>query len=238
MKDRLKFIILPGWGNDGSGKMWQYQKQHLQELDTEFIIVTDKTTVTEAAEEVLSKAPEQFIVLGHSMGGLIAQHVALMAPQRVKNLILVGTFPGNISPAQRAIFEERMLQPSLKGTISTHLEELNKGAVAPSRANDRVLLESLRACQNLTDAELVNQSKILLSAQDISEKLAAISTPTLILWGRHDQFFPMEVQALMLKHLANAKLAIIEDCGHIPSLEQPQATTSLLSLWLQMTVTN
>ncbi len=232
--NRPKLVIIPGWSNDSSGRLWHYQRQYLQEqYDVEFIVVTNRTTVKEAAEEVLCRAPEQFVLLGHSLGGLIAQHVAIQVPQRVQNLILVGTFPGRISSEQRTFFETGILQPLLNGTICW--EELNKACVSPARIEDRILLESLRAGQGLSNDELIQQTKILLSAQDICKELPAVSAPTLIIYGRDDQLFSMETQKLMLDHLPNAKLVIIEDCGHLPSLEQPQAVTSLLSLWLQMT---
>jgi hypothetical protein len=49
------------------------------------------------------------------------------------------------------------------------------GNVAPDRINDQVLLESLCACQGLNNEELINQARMLLSAQDICRKLSAIS---------------------------------------------------------------
>jgi pimeloyl-ACP methyl ester carboxylesterase len=56
--------------------------------------------------------------------------------------------------------------------------------------------------------------------------------PVLIIYGRQDQFFTMEMQQLMLDRLPQARLEIIENCGHLPSLEQAEPTTQLLLAWL------
>lgn len=233
MNNRQKLVIIPGWSNAGN-KMWKHQLPYLQEhYDVETIVVSNKTTVSEMADEVLRRAPDTFLLLGHSLGGLIAQNVALKAPHRVKRLMLVGTFPGNTPAEQRAFFETSMLKPLLDGSIAQHWEQLNKACVAPTRENDQDLLQELLECQGLSVEGLINQTRVLMDARDISNQLSALTMPTLILYGRQDQFFSLEMQHLMMEKLPNAQLSIIEECGHLPPLEQPEMVSHLLTQWLE-----
>lgn len=230
MHQRKKLVLLPGWSNDAD-RMWAHQIEQLSPyFDIETVVVSNQTTVNDMADEVLRRAPDQFILMGHSLGGLVAQHVALKAPQRVTHLILVSTFPGNAPDGQRTFFKDNMLAPLQNGTVDW--AELNRACVAPTRVSDRQLLGALAACQRLPTEGLVNQTKVLISSEDISEKLSRLSMPALIVHGREDQMFTLEMQQLMQSRLTNSTLRIIEDCGHVPALEQPQVTSSVLRDWL------
>src|ERR1700733_566272 len=63
-------------------------------------------TFAGCVEEVLAAAPERFALCGYSMGGRIAQHVALAAPERLSRLVLVSTSPGIEDPRERALRRE------------------------------------------------------------------------------------------------------------------------------------
>jgi len=232
MHKRQKLVILPGWSHAGA-LMWHHQISQLEaQYDIEAIVITDKTTAEDTADAVLARAPGQFVLLGHSLGGYIAQQVAIKAPHRVRRLILVATHPGNSSEEQRDFFEQSMLQPLLAGVLPDW-DALHASAVAPQYANDRGLLQNLAQCQGLSLEALTNQTKVLLSARDISPQLATLPIPTLIIYGRQDPIFSMATQLLMLDTLQNARLEVIEDCGHFPALERAEATSRRLRSWLQ-----
>jgi len=206
MHKRQKLVILPGWSHAGA-LMWHHQISQLEaQYDIEAIVITDKTTAEDTADAVLARAPGQFVLLGHSLGGYIAQ--------------------------QRDFFEQSMLQPLLAGVLPDW-DALHASAVAPQYANDRGLLQNLAQCQGLSLEALTNQTKVLLSARDISPQLATLPIPTLIIYGRQDPIFSMATQLLMLDTLQNARLEVIEDCGHFPALERAEATSRRLRSWLQ-----
>lgn len=232
MHTRKHLVILPGWSND-SDTLWQQQIAHLTELyDVQTLVVSTESNASDMAREVLRQAPESFVLLGHSLGGFIAQHVALQAPQRVEQLILVSTFAGPLPEQQRTFFKEGVLEPLLNGTMDQHWPELNRGCVHPARAQDEALMNAMAAGQKLSREGLLNQTQVLMKAQDISEQLPAIQIPTFILYGRQDLLFTLSMQQLLEAKLPQATLHIIENCGHMPSLEHPQLTTELLLSWL------
>lgn len=64
--------------------------------------------------------------------------------------------------------------------------------------------------------------------------LKSITCPTSIISGRQDRFFGLDEGQTIASHLANANMIIIEECGHMIPMEQPQATTALFRLWLEL----
>jgi pimeloyl-ACP methyl ester carboxylesterase len=71
-----------------------------------------------------------------------------------------------------------------------------------------------------------------MARKDGRTDLEAIRIPTLILAGRQDLLCPPKVQEEMAARLTNARLVFIEDCGHLPPLERPRATTAVFRYWL------
>jgi pimeloyl-ACP methyl ester carboxylesterase len=62
--------------------------------------------------------------------------------------------------------------------------------------------------------------------------LPSISCPTLVLCGRQDAISTLEMHAEMADAIPGARLAVVEECGHLASLERPHATTALMRDWL------
>jgi pimeloyl-ACP methyl ester carboxylesterase len=79
---------------------------------------------------------------------------------------------------------------------------------------------------------LLRQQTAMLNRADTSDVLARIKCPTLVLCGRQDQPTPPEVHEEIAASIDNAMLVVIEDCGHLAPLEQPEATTAAMRAWL------
>jgi pimeloyl-ACP methyl ester carboxylesterase len=76
------------------------------------------------------------------------------------------------------------------------------------------------------------QQESIMGRKDGRGDLEAIGIPTLVLAGRQDVLCPPKVQEEMIERLPNGKLVLVEDCGHLVSLERPEATTALFRYWL------
>jgi pimeloyl-ACP methyl ester carboxylesterase len=72
----------------------------------------------------------------------------------------------------------------------------------------------------------------IMGRPDSRNDLSKIKCPTLILCGRQDALTPLEVHEEMSSTIPKARLAIIEDCGHMTTMERPHAVTALLRDWL------
>lgn len=69
--------------------------------------------------------------------------------------------------------------------------------------------------------------------QDRRGDLARIECPTLLMWGREDAFSDVGHASLMASRIPNADLVVLDACGHLPTLEQPAATTKVARAWLE-----
>jgi len=78
----------------------------------------------------------------------------------------------------------------------------------------------------------VRQETAIMARPDSRDDLRTIKCPTLVLCGQQDTLTPLELHKEMVARIPNARLAIIEDCGHMSAMEQPQAVTALLRDWL------
>ncbi len=224
-------IVIPGWGANAS--LWKHQTTHLAEIvEPEVILLTPERSRAEMVEKILKIAPERFLLAGVSMGGWVAQAVAAKAPERVQKLMLLNTWA--VADPQRNAIQEQMLAALQQG----HEAEIVRSSIAymlhPERLNDLELVKRLEeTLLSATAPVLITQMQAMLADSSSVELHSKIVAPTLIIHGRQDLLFPIQEQLLMQKQIANAKLAIIEDCGHICTVEQPQAVTALMRYFIE-----
>jgi pimeloyl-ACP methyl ester carboxylesterase len=84
-----------------------------------------------------------------------------------------------------------------------------------------------------TGAErFLGQQRAIMSRVDSRPGLGAITVPTLLIRGDHDGITTQAQQDEMLRGIPDARLEVIADCGHLPTLERPQETNRLLTAWL------
>jgi len=161
---------------------------------------------------------ERVRLVGSSMGGVVAQQLVLKHPERVERLVLVATGAVMNDPkAGLAKSEEFRVSP------------WNEAAVVPIvagfflRAPSEVdVARFRRIALDASHAAVVEASRS--NAQNNTlDRLSEIAVPTLIVQGRHDKARTPEHGALMREHIPGARLAVIEDAGHTPQLEQPHA---------------
>ena len=157
------------------------------------------------------------VLVGGSMGGVVAQHFTLRHPQRVQRLLLVATggFTPNVPLAlekadalSAAAWNEATVTPVVDGFFlkppsAAAIAEYRKIAMAASQA---AAVEAARS--NATNRSF--------------DSLASIRVPTMIIQGRHDRARTPEHGADMRDRIKGSVLAVIEDAGHTPQLEQPE----------------
>lgn len=184
-------------------------------------------------QRLLAVAPERFALCGLSMGGYAAFEVMRQAPQRVTRLALLDTSAKPATPETNAP-REQMIALAEKGAFDNVTTLLWQRLVARPRLPDEPLRLMVRAMAETIGAEgFVRQQRAIMGRPDSRPGLAAIGIPTLVLVGEEDQITPpVEAQEIVGGIGANARLVTIPDCGHLSTVEQPEAVTRELLAWL------
>ncbi|SFK05425.1 3-oxoadipate enol-lactonase [Celeribacter neptunius] len=188
--------------------------------------------IPELAEDVIAAmdeaGPANAILIGCSIGGLIAQHVALMAPERVTGLVLSNTAP-KLGPADGwhariAAIRETGMAAMAGGVLPRWFGP--KMLANPNAALWRTLLAR-------TDQEGYIATCAAIAGTDISDRLPEITQPALVLAGKHDLATPPEVVEALARALPRADLVMFEDTGHLPAIEAPEAFTEAVMKFVE-----
>jgi pimeloyl-ACP methyl ester carboxylesterase len=184
------------------------------------------------ARAALAEAPGgKLSIAGHSMGGYVALEMLRQAPERIERLALLCT-NARRDPPEWTENRKRLMALATK----------DFGAVIPALM-PKLLSESHRGdpamtavVENMAHAvgvdAFMRQERAIIARIDSRPHLAAIRCPTLIVAARHDAIMPIPWLEEMVAGIPGAKLAIVEDSGHIPTIEQPDRTSALLRDWL------
>ena len=161
---------------------------------------------------------ERMVLVGGSMGGVVAQHLALRHPQRVGRLLLVATGAMTADPpAALAKADHLAKAPWVEATVAPIVDAFFHRAM-PEEEIAAFRQVALSARQPAAVEAAISNAR-----SSILDRLPAIAVPTLIVQGRHDRARTPEHGAAMGGLIPDARLAVIEDAGHTPQLEQPAA---------------
>jgi len=188
-------------------------------------------TVESLAADVLDHAPPLFALAGLSMGGIVAMEIVRQAPDRVARLALLDTNP----LAEAAEVKARRV-PQIEAARSGALTQVMRQEMKPRylAAPDEDLLDlCLEMALSLGPEVFERQSRALADRPDQRATLRAYDGPTLLLCGRHDALCPVERHELMHDLMPQARLVIVEDAGHLPVLERPDAVNAAFKRWLE-----
>ena len=228
---RPHLLLLPGLLCDA--RLWQYQAAALAATAHVSVAdVSDEDSIAAMASAVLAQAPaDEFALAGFSLGGYVALEILRQAPQRVLALALLDT---SARPDTDENSEARMQSIRLAAVdFPSVIEGLLPKLVHPAHLDDPGLLEVIHAMANSQGAQVcINQQRAMIGRIDSRPDLYRIACPTLVLCGSDDAITPPEVHREMADAITASHLAIIETCGHLAPLEQPDAVSKELKNWL------
>ena len=189
------------------------------------------------AQAVLAQAPPRFVLVAHSMGGRVALEVVRAAAERVRALALLDTGYQARAPGADGEREARARQVLLDLAASAGMEAIGRvwvrDMMPPARLTDAALLESILAMvARCAPQKFAAQIRALLARPDATGVLTQIRCPTLLACGREDTWSPPARHEAMARLIRPARLAVIENCGHMAPMERPAQVAALLSQWL------
>ena len=173
-------------------------------------------------------------VVGHSMGGMVAQELVATAPQQVRALVLAGTSPAFGKPGgdwQQQFLQSRFAPLDAGVGMAGLAGPLVAAMVAPGTAPDRqAAAQALMA--GVPEAGY-RAAVTALVAFDRRAGLASIAVPTLVITGEHDRTAAPEVARKMAERIPGALCHILPGAGHLLNIEQPDAFNTVLLQFLQ-----
>jgi 3-oxoadipate enol-lactonase len=158
-------------------------------------------------------------VVGLSMGGRIARNFALEHPARVATLTLANTSPGfdALSPQEVLRYVEERT-----GSTPPSARRLLGSRAGPGA--QEALLASFHALRNESYRKTLEASV----AQDRGAPLERLAVPTLVITGDEDRVYPPALARSMAQRIPGAELVVLEGCGHLSNLEQPERFNAAL----------
>jgi pimeloyl-ACP methyl ester carboxylesterase len=190
------------------------------------------------AERVLATAPASFALAGHSMGGRVALEIMRRAPQRVERIALLDTgwrpLPAGVSGENERAARLRLLALARDKGMRAMGRVWAEPMVHPARlADNRLMGAILDMIERQTPDQFAAQIDALLARPDAGAVLHAIRCPSLVLCGRQDAWSPLAQQEEMAAMIPGGVLEVIDDCGHMVTMEQPERVADAMLHWLR-----
>ncbi len=186
-------------------------------------------TVKAAVDRLLATLPPRSILLGFSLGGIVALALARAAPQRVAGLILVCTTARPVAPDAQAA-----RRAEVAAARATGLGDHVRTAMMPryfadpaGRRHEALLLAMATDIDRFDD-----QTALALSRDDVRLWLGDLAMPVLIVGGAQDRVNPPAVQREMADAIPGASCVLLADAGHFTPLERPDALAGQVATWL------
>ncbi|MHC1591230.1 MAG: alpha/beta fold hydrolase, partial [Candidatus Helarchaeales archaeon] len=189
-------------------------------------------------EFIKKKNLDSVSLVGHSLGGMVCQQLALLNPEKIRKMVLVGTSPRFDNPPPKEFLDfvrctdiptlikmtsrfASIPLEKLPETQRKHYEKLKKWSI--QRRCRSISKEAYIKFMNLTEKKKFN----------IVDELPKICIPTLITCGRLDKLIRVQNSRLIHEKIPNSQLYFFENCGHAPPREYPDEFNRLLLEFLK-----
>lgn len=228
---RQTLILLPGLLCDGT--LWTHQTTYLADItEPQVIDLTREDSIAGMATRVLNAAPDSFALAALSMGGYVALEIMREAPERVSRLALLDT-SARADTREQKRRRRGLIGLAHSGKFKGVTPRLMPQLIHADRLDDAELCDAIIGmATRIGQDAFVRQETAILGRIDGRHRLAEITCPTLLVYGRQDALTPLDHGEEMAASIPRARLAIIEECGHLSTMERPHAVTALLRDWL------
>lgn len=231
MTAKASLILVPGLLCTGA--LWAPQMAALGDIaDCAVVDHTRHDSMAGIAGSILASGPARFALAGLSMGGYIAFEILRQAPDRVERLALLDTAVAADTPERTAARRALIATAEREGAEKVQ-EQLMPLLIHPSRLGDRQLVDTIMQMSTDIGAEAFRrQQEAIIARPDSRPLLSSIRCPTLVLVGEQDALTPVGIAREIAAGIPGAKLEVVPDCGHLSTLERPEAVSAALRAWL------
>lgn len=165
------------------------------------------------------------VIIGHSMGSLIGQEIAIRSPELVSHLVLIASATTSDNEVVQGLRADvaKLADPMPRQFAHDFQSGTCVNPMGPGMTLERVVDESAKIPAHVWQREL----EALIGyrpAEHGGADLARITAPTLVIWGVHDGIFPRAEQDRLVKQIPGARLVVHETSGHAVNWEFPEWT--------------
>jgi pimeloyl-ACP methyl ester carboxylesterase len=254
-------ILIHGWGGSASGWLPSFSalssRHAVYALDLFNHGLTGKIESGSVKTGDMAKFVADFMtelkikrahIIGHSMGGGISLLLAINFPERVEKLVLIDSIglgkeiERSACLASLPLVGEIWASQAYGEDIAKYGRNLRASAQNPGIITDELIENLYRVERTPEHAKTVlkifrlwfnwtGQKKSIY--ESIIQKLPDISNPILIIWGKQDATVPLSHAEFAAKTMPNARLEVIDKCGHVPMFDQPETFNRLVLDFLQ-----
>jgi pimeloyl-ACP methyl ester carboxylesterase len=224
-------VLLPGLLN--TRRLFQHQIEGLSDIaDCVVPELWHYDSLAGMADSVLDSAPPTFAMAGFSMGGYVSFEIMRRARDRVERLALIDTQAAPDTPEASKRRHGLIEQTGLGRFHGVHRSLLPQ-IVHKSRLDDPAVAQPIfdMACEVGAEG-FVREQQAIINRPDSRPLLVDINVPTVVIVGRQDQATPLSRSQEMAADIAQSRLVVLEDCGHMSPLERPEEVTAVLRRWL------
>ena len=235
VSNKQNIIFLPGMMCDE--RVFTPQIKHLEKRFNYLIGNMHKhDNLPQMASEIIAdSAFDEFFLCGLSMGGILAMEILQQAPKKVKGLILIDT-------NHLADNDERKIgrNAQIKEVEQGHLDRIMRDDMKPfylceeNKQKEQEMMNLFFAMAlELGEKVFISQSLALRDRESYEPTLKEHPKPALIICGREDALCTPQRHEMIHALIPHSTLHILERCGHISNLEQPQKVNALIDEWLK-----
>lgn len=172
----------------------------------------------------------EFDLLGHSMGGMVAQEMVRLAPDRIRKLVLYGTGPQGVMPGRFETIAQSRAGLLRDGIAATARRIAATWFLQGEQAAAFALCHALGLQVSLQTALC---SLLAWESWDGRAALKSIQSPTLVIWGSHDRSYNWSQPETLWRAIPGADLAVVPQAAHNVHLERPHIFDALLADFLE-----
>jgi pimeloyl-ACP methyl ester carboxylesterase len=225
-------LLLPGLLNDAN--VFTEQVAALATVATVEVgdLTLDESITAMAASVLQNTSAKRFVLLGLSLGGYVAFEIMRQAPERVAGLVLMDTTAQPDTPEASAKREELI---ALAATdLDAVIEQMLPLLSHPDQMNLPAVGGNIQSMANgLGNEVFERQQRVIMARPDSRPTLKTITCPTLVICGEDDLITPPQLAQEIASGIRQARLEIIPECGHLATLDQPEALCELLLDWIE-----
>jgi pimeloyl-ACP methyl ester carboxylesterase len=227
-----QIVLLPGLACDGA--LWRDQLPALAARHRVAVsnVHERHASLPEMARALLREHDGELVLIGSSMGGMLALHAHREAPHRIRAMALLSTTAQPDTPELIKLRSEAIVEFE-QGRAEAVLRANAVFAFHPDRSADQSMVaDYVETILRAGAQQLIAQNRAVMARADMRPWLADVRCPVLVACGDTDLLTPMAHSREIARALPQARLEVIPKSGHLMTWEQPDCLNTLLLQWL------